>query len=177
MRQGQICVCTSPFLRLLVYTRTSFFFRAGPGTLHEFAVSAFSLRPLARTKTLVFILVSSLDPVYLCVSPLPPYFLARAFSFFLSLVLLLSCTWPNVTMGSIPSWFPPVSFHVFSTTLSHRPFVTFSHTDIYRYIQIYTDIYRYGWQPRFLACSLHTAVLPFQTSRVSICNNSVRGGV
>ena len=39
---------------------------------------------------------------------------------------------PNVSTGSLLSWFPPVSCHTFSTTLSYpfpaRPFVTFSHT-------------------------------------------------
>ena len=77
------------------YWYTSFFFmQAGPGSLHELAVSAFSRSPLGRANTLSF-LIPSLNPpcVYLkCSSHISPCFSALAFPFFLSFLLLLSCT-------------------------------------------------------------------------------------
>ena len=72
------------------------------------------------------------------ISPLAPYVLElRSLSpisiMFSTLVSYLA----NFSTDMISFWFCPISFHTFSTTLSHhspaRPFVTFSHTALIDY--------------------------------------------
>ena len=109
-------------------------FRAGQGSLHEIATSAFSRTdsPLGRANVFSFLFLL-LNPCIISIN-------VSSFTLFLSasfsLVSILSFTHvlcpANFSMDSISSWFPPISFHAFSTTLSHlipaRPFVNFSHT-------------------------------------------------
>ena len=135
---------------------TSFFFLAGPGHLHEIAVSAFSRKSIGPCKYL-FIPIASLNP---------PYYSERFsdFTLFLSASLSLRFMFsssstlhlPKFSADSISCWFAPISFHTFSTTLSHlipaRPFVTFSHT-----------------APSAMAGSPLLFILQFQLSHVSAC--------
>ena len=126
------------------HTRTSFFFLAGPGRLHEVtAVPALSRKSTGPRKYLS-IPIRSLTPppvkyglqwVFLlfhaipwpgCVGSLPPGF---ALSF-----LLLSCTPRTTCMDSSSSLapsLPPIPFDTVSTTLPHlvpaRPSTSFSH--------------------------------------------------
>ena len=116
----------------LDYWFTSFFFLAGPGPLHEIVVSAFSRSRLGRANTFQFL--------FLLLTPRKSLKCFSSFILFFSASLSLnsilyftSVLYPaNFSMDSISSWFPPISFHTFSTTLSHpipaRPSVTFSHT-------------------------------------------------
>ena len=71
----------------------------------------------------------------------PPY-ISKCFSFTLFVCACLSLSSilyftsvsypPNFSLDSTSSWSSPISFHIFSTTLSHhipgRPFAIFSHT-------------------------------------------------
>ena len=102
------------------------FFLAGPGALHEIALSVFSCSPLRRVCT--FSCLFRLIPrIYLSVPPPSPCFLALAFPFFLPFLSLPSCT-SQTSLWTASSSFPPISFHAFSTTLSYLipayPFVT-----------------------------------------------------
>ena len=95
----------------------------------SFSVSASSIGPC----TYVVISISSLDP---------PEVSERCFSFTLilyaslsqnsALSFLLSSTPANFSMVRMSSWFPPIPFNTYSTTLSHlcraRSFVSFPHT-------------------------------------------------
>ena len=123
------------YFRLLPATGipgTSFFFLAGPGHLHESAVQALSRSPLGRANTFSLLFLPSTPLI--SVKLFPDSILFRSAS--LSLLCILSSTsplqFPNFPADIAPSWFPPISFRTFSTTLSHlipaRPFVTFSHT-------------------------------------------------
>ena len=76
----------------LDYWYTSFFFLAGPGPLHEIAVSAFSRSPLGRANNYSILLLLLTPAKSLSVPPLSPCFLELAFPLFLSFFLLLSCT-------------------------------------------------------------------------------------
>ena len=76
----------------LEYWYTSFSFLAGPGPIHEIAVSAFSRSPLGRAHTFSFLLLPVTPHKSLSAPPPLPRFLALAFSLFLSCILLLSCT-------------------------------------------------------------------------------------
>ena len=98
----------------------TYFFLAGPGSLHKIAVSAFSRSPLGRANTFSFL--------FLLLTPRKSLKCSSSFTLFLrvrslSLVSVLSFPSvlysPNFSMNSISSWFPPISFHTFSTTLSH----------------------------------------------------------
>ena len=115
------------------YWHASFFFLAGPGPLHEIAVSAFSRSPLGRANTFSFL--------FLLLPPRKSFKCSSSFTLFLSaslsLIFIFSFTsvfYPaNFSMDrKISSWFPPISFHIFSTMLSRlipaSPFVAFSHT-------------------------------------------------
>ena len=108
------------------------FFLAGPGPLHEIAVPAFSRTPLGRANRFHSCFFSQ-PPVNLFSVPhLSPCFLALSFPLFLIAFFTSVLYPPNISMGSIPSWDSSyISFHIFSTTLSHlspaRPFVIFSH--------------------------------------------------
>ena len=109
-------------------------FLAGPGPLHEIAVSAFLRSPLGRANTFsfLFLFLTLRQSLKWNISSLSPWILALAFP----LIYIFSFTSvlhpANFSMDSISSWFAPIFFRTFSTTLSHltpaRPFVTFSHT-------------------------------------------------
>ena len=114
------------------YWYTSFFFLAGPGLPYEITVSAFSRSPLGRVNTFLFLSLLLTHHISSSVLPPSPCLLALAFPFFLSFLLLLFCT-PQTCLWTVLLLGPrPLSFHAFSTTLSHlipaRPFVIFSHT-------------------------------------------------
>ena len=113
---------------------TSFFFLAGPCPLHEIAVSAFSRSPLGRANTFSFLFLLLTPPKSLKCSASFTLFLSANFSL-ISTLSFTSVLYPaNFSMDSVYSWFPPISFHTFSITLSHlipaRPFVIFFHTAI-----------------------------------------------
>ena len=93
-------------------------FLAGPNPLHEIAVSALSRKPLGRANTFSFLVLLLTPRKYQSVPPLSPCFLALAFPLLPSFPSVVYT--PNFSMNSISSWFHPVSFHTFSTTLSHR---------------------------------------------------------
>ena len=96
--QGPWC-CHHYFLLLVL--RIFFFFLVGPGPLHEIAVSTFSRSPFGRAATLSFQYLPSTPRTYLSVSPLSLCFLALAFAFLLSFLLLLSCT-AKVSLWILP---------------------------------------------------------------------------
>ena len=127
-----ICASTCSSSRLLVYG-TSSFLLAGPGPLHEIAVSGFSGNPLGRANTVSLISLHLTPRISLRVSPNSPCFLSvslslvsdvRSFGSVLGL--------PNSSADIISCEFPSVPFRTFSTALSHllpaRAFVAFSHT-------------------------------------------------
>ena len=82
------------------YWPTSFFFLAGPGPLHEIAVSAFLRSPLGRANSFSFLFLLLIPRKSLSVSPLSPCFLALAFPLFLYFLLLLSCT-PQTSLWTV----------------------------------------------------------------------------
>ena len=110
------------------YWHTSFFFLAGPGHLHESAVSAFSRSPMGRANTFSFLFLLSISRIPLKCFSDPTLF--RSVSLYSASALYF----PNFQADITSSRFPPMytSFHTFSTTLSHHipacPFVTFSLT-------------------------------------------------
>ena len=110
---------------------SNIFYLVGPGPPHEIAVSAFSRSPLGRADTFSFQYIPSNPYICECFS---------SFTLFLSACLCLSSILfftsilrpPNFCVDSTSSSPPPISFHIFSTTLSHliraRPYVLFSRT-------------------------------------------------
>ena len=134
------------------YWHTSFIFLAGPGPLHEIAVSAFSRSPLGRANTFSFL--------FLLLTPRKSLKCCSSFTLFLSasvsnmyMLSFSSVLYPaNFSMDIISSWFLPISFQTFSTTLSHLYSIS-----PFCYFLSYSPI-SYGWQPLF-----------WQLSHVSIC--------
>ena len=140
------------------YPSTSFFFLAGPGPLHEIAVSAaFSRSPLGRANTFLFLLLLLAPHKSLLIGVLPPS------PCFLSASLSLSPIFSSTSSVLYAAHFSmdrvsPLSFHTFSTTLriplfSSSPFC---------YFLPYSPI-RLWLATSFLACSL----LQIATSRFS----------
>ena len=91
------------------YWYISFFFLVGPDPLHEIAVTAFSRSPLGCADTFSFQYLPSTPRISQSIYPLSPRFLAVAFPFLLSLLLLLSCTrqtplWTVPLLGLVNSF-------------------------------------------------------------------------
>ena len=98
----------------------SFFFLAGPDHLREIAVSAFSRSLSRRANTFSFLSLPSTPRIYMsgCFSDTV---LSRSESLSLRSILSPTCALyvPNFPTARASSWFPPISFHTFSTTLTY----------------------------------------------------------
>ena len=94
------------------YWHTSFIFLAGPGPLHEIAVSAFSRSPLGRANVFSFLFLLLTPRKYLSVRPPSPCFLVLIFPLFLQFLFILSCA-PQVSLWTVVSLlgfllYPPI---------------------------------------------------------------------
>ena len=112
------------------YWYTAFFFLACPSHLHESTASAFTRSPLGLANTFSFIFLASIPRISPSVFLILPCFVALAFPFFLSFLLILPCTTQTSRRTS-----PLLGFPLYPSILSQlryptlwRPFVTFSHT-------------------------------------------------
>ena len=98
----------------------------------KIAVSALSRSPLGRANTFSFLSLRFTHPLRIskCFFSDLAFFLSVSLSLISILVSALVLYLPNVSADITSSWFPPISFYSFSTTLSRlipgRPFVPFS---------------------------------------------------
>ena len=122
----------------LNYWHTSFFFLAGPGPLHESAVSALSRGPFGRSNTFSFLSVLLGPRKPLSVPPLSPCFLALAFPLFLSFLLLLSCT-PRSYLRTVSL----LGFLLYPSILSRLRYPTLFQL----VLLLLSSPISYGWQP------------------------------
>ena len=106
------------------YWNTSLFFLSKTGPLHEIAASASSRSPLYSEGTFSFLCYSlNIATISKCSSPALLSFLTLSFPLIKYFLIYQGYVLypPNFSKNIVScSWFSPISFHTFSTTLCHQ---------------------------------------------------------
>ena len=153
--QGHICAFTSSSSQPLVHL----LFLAGPGPLHEIALSEISRSPMGRANTFSFQLLLLAPRKSLGVPPSSPLLLSTR----RSLIFILSSTYilcpANLPMGSIYL----LGFLLYPSILSRLRYPTLFQLALLLLSPPCSPI-SFGWQPLFW--HVPCFILPFQLSHV-----------